>query len=406
MRRILIFSLAYVPFVGGAEIAVKEITDRLDPSEYQFDMITLRFDRNLPAVEKVGSVTVHRIGFSVPGARVSDRSMPFVCKLAKVFFPLTAFFKALSLHRKNRYDLVWALMANQAAFAALFFSASSKFRRTSKRAAYFLELQDGRALTDMKARQPILRLIWPLYQSVYLRADRIKAVSHFIEREVRGIGYAKSVEVIPNAVDVAKFSAPIPEETLAALKAKLDKRMGDIFLFTASRLVLSRGVEDIIRALPHLPLEVKLLVAGDGEDKEKLAQIAREEKVEGRVEFLGHIGHGELPAYLKASDIFVRPSIIEGLGNAFLEAFAAGLPVVATPVGGIPDFLTDGVTGVFCKVHDPRSVAAAVQRYLADPALVAKVVTNAKQLVAEKYEWDMIATAMKERIFEPLTRRG
>ena len=397
VKRILIFSLAYVPFVGGAEIAMKEITDRLSPEEYVFDMITLRFDSNLPAVEKVGNITVHRIGFAVPGAKISDRAMPLRCKIAKLLFPFTALFKALSL---GRFDMTWALMANQAAFAALF------YKWTHPRTPYFLELQDGRALRDMTKRQPILRFLWSMYLATYKKADLIKAISHFIEHEVRAIGYTKSIEVIPNAVDVAKFSAPVPEEELGALKAKLDKKMGDVFLFTASRLVLSRGVEDCIRALPHLPGEVKLLIAGDGEDRAKLEAIAKEAQVESRVMFLGHVGHADLPAYFKVSDIFVRPSVIEGLGSAFLEALAAGIPVVATPVGGIPDFLTEGETGIFCDVQDPRSLAAAVRRYLDDPALVQRVVVNAKKLVAEKYEWTMVAEAMRTRVFDRLVTRG
>ena len=150
---------------------------------------------------------------------------------------------------------------------------------------------------------------------------------------------------------------------------------------------------------------MKLVVAGDGEDREKLARIAHEAGVEGRVVFAGHVDHAQLPAYFKASNIFVRPSVIEGMGNAFIEAFAAGIPVVATPVGGIPDFLTDGETGVFCKVHNPQSVADAVRRYLDDPALVAKVVANGKQLAAEKYDWSGIADAMQERIFKQLFER-
>ena len=195
------------------------------------------------------------------------------------------------------------------------------------------------------------------------------------------------VFVIPNGVDVAKFSAPIPEEKLTELKMLFNKRMGEVFVVTVSRLVLSRGVEDIIQALVYLPKHVKLLIAGNGEDREKLHHIAIGLKVDDRVIFAGHIDHSELPAYFKISDIFVRPSLIEGFGSAFVEAFAAGIPVVATPVGGIPDFLTDGATGLFCEVQDPQSVAHAVMRYTDDPALVARIVANARKLVAEKYEY-------------------
>jgi len=405
MKRVLIFSLAYTPFVGGAELAIKEITDRLDPREYAFDMLTLRFDRNLPQVEKIGNITVHRIGFSVAGAKVSDRSMPFVCKVSKVLFPFTSFRKARALSRARLYDMTWAMMANQAGFGALL------FKYAYPHIPYFLELQDGNSLAQVKAHQPLLRLVWWLYKRIYLKADLIKAISHFIERLAREVGYTGKVAVIPNGVDIAKFSALVPEEKQLELKVRFGKKMGDVFLFTASRLVLSRGVEDVIRALPYLPANVKFLIAGDGEDRAKLETIAKESKVSGRVIFAGHVGHTELPSLLKISDIFVRPSLIEGMGSAFVEAFAAGLPIVATPVGGIPDFLSDPdrapdmePTGLFCEVRDPQSVAKAVKRYMKDPVLVARVIKNAKELAAQKYDWDIIAKDMREKVFETLMK--
>ena len=406
MKRILIFSLAYVPYVGGAELAIKEITDRLDSAEYSFDMITLRFDKNLPIVEKIGNVTVHRIGFTANAPKISDRSMPFVCKVAKVLFPFTSFLKARALERARPYDMTWAMMANQAGFGALL------FKYAHPHIPYFLELQDGNSLAQVKARQPLLRLVWRLYKGIYLKADLIKAISHFIERLAREVGYTGHVAVIPNGVDIAKFSAPISEDTQLELKVRFGKKMGDVFLFTASRLVLSRGVEDVIRALPYLPFNVKFLIAGDGEDRAKLEAIAKESRVSDRVIFAGHVGHTELPSLLKISDIFVRPSLIEGMGSAFVEAFAAGLPIIATPVGGIPDFLSDPdrspdmePTGLFCEVRNPKSVAKAVERYMKDPALVARIIKNAKELAAQKYDWDIIAKDMQEKVFGPLVKK-
>ena len=417
MKRILIFSLAYEPYVGGAELAIKEITDRLargrataeglDTNEYSFDMITLRFDRKLPEVEKIGNVTVHRIGFTTENVKVSDRALPLPCKLAKILFPITSFFKALSLHRKRPYDVVWAMMANQAGFGALF------FKYAHPNIPYFLELQDGNSLQQIKTRQPLLSLVWPIYKRVYLKADVIKAISNFIKDLAREIGFKGKLEVIPNAVDIARFSAAVPEDDAAERKSRLGKKMGDVFLFTASRLVLSRGVEDVIRALAHLPPNVKFLIAGDGEDRGKLEDIARESHVAERVIFLGQVEHAEVPKYLKVSDIFVRPSLIEGMGSAFVEAFAAGIPVVATPVGGIPDFLFAPVrdpdvepTGLFCNVRDPESIALAVKRYMGDPVLTARIIKNAKALAEEKYDWNLIARDMREKIFERLTKRG
>src|SRR3990167_5558487 len=216
MKRILIFSLAYEPYVGGAELAIKEITDRLargrataeglDTNEYSFDMITLRFDRKLPDVEKIGNVMVHRIGFASENVKVSDRALPLLCKLAKILFPFTSFFKALSLHRKQPYDVVWAMMANQAGFGALF------FKYAHPNIPYFLELQDGNSLQQIQARRPLISLMWPLYKRVYLKADVIKAISHFIKDLAREVGFHGRVEVIPNAVNVARFSEPLSND--------------------------------------------------------------------------------------------------------------------------------------------------------------------------------------------------
>lgn len=401
MKKVLIFSLTYHPFVGGAEVAIKEITDRLP--EYEFHMVTLRFDSTLPRVDMMGNITVYRIGPSIPNAKVSDRNMPFMLRLAKWTYPINAALTALVLHREEKYDMTWSMMANHAGFAGMFF----KLLRPN--VPHILELQDGRAFADMKVRQPILRLIWPLYARVYRCANSIKVISNFLSNEVKKLGVSAPVHIIPNGVDVAKFSAPVSDETIADLKNKFGKKMGDVILFTASRLVLSRGVEDTIRALTYLPENVRFVIAGEGDDKQKLEDIARESKVLERVQFVGHVDHSELPAYYKASDIFVRPSLIEGFGNAFVEAFAAGIPVVATPVGGIPDFLFDpernpdkAPTGLFCDVQNPESIAKAVQRYIKTPALVSEVVANAKVLVAEKYEWNSIATLQKELVFEPL----
>lgn len=402
-KRILIFSLTYHPYIGGAELAIKEITDRISPKEYDFDMITCRFDKNLPEVERIGNVTVYRIGLTSDAPKISDRRIPLTAKIAKLLFPFGAFSKATALHKKNAYDMTWAMMANHAAFGALL------FRYAYPKIPYFLELQDGNTLEQVKSRQPILRLIWPFYRHIYLKADIIKAISHFIEKLARGIGFAGPIAVIPNAVDVAKFSAPIPKEIEVELKSKFGKKLGDVFLFTASRLVLSRGVEDIIRSLAFLPPQVKFLVAGAGDDREKLEDIAQDSGVRGRVIFAGNVAHTDIPAYYKISDIFVRPSIAEGFGSSFVEAFAAGIPVIATPVGGIPDFLFDPeknpnrpATGLFCEVRNPDSIASAVLRYMKKPALVAEVVQNARALAEKKYDWDTIAKDVKTKIFSAI----
>src|SRR3989338_8239109 len=122
-------------------------------------------------------------------------------------------------------------------------------------------------------------------------------------------------------------------------------------------------------------------------------------KIDDRVLFLGDIDNDVVPRYLAIADVFVRPSLSEGQGISFLEAMAAGVPIIGTPVGGIVDFLHDGRTGLFCEVNNQESIAHKIKIYLDDQELSAAIKTNARKLVEKNYDWNLIAVKMKN-IFE------
>ena len=150
--------------------------------------------------------------------------------------------------------------------------------------------------------------------------------------------------------------------------------------------------------------KLSLQILGSGPLEGRLKLLAVELGVSGSVEFYGHIEPAALPKYLYNADVFVRPSRSEGLGSSFLEAMAAGLPVVATPVGGIPDFLSDGKTGLFSRVDDPVDLAEKIKRVLDDPKLSARLAANAKQLVQARYDWELVSKSM-DRIFSKLVQK-
>lgn len=400
MKRILIFSLAYYPdVVGGAEVAIKELTDRTSSNDFIFDMITLRFDSMLPKFERIGNVNVYRIGLTSPSPSISDLTR-FPLSINKYLFPLLAYRKAVSINKKQRYDGVWAMMANYAAFSALFF----KMRYPKIR--FLLTLQEGDPIEYIRHN---VRFASPLFKRVFERADFIQTISNYLAGFARNMGYVGPLEVVPNAVNVDHFSKGYSPDELFALKKKLGKKDGDVFLITTSRMVAKNAVDEVIRALPLLPKEVKFLILGIGPDEVMLRALAEEKGVADRVQFLGQVLHKDMPMYLKVSDIFIRPSRSEGLGNSFLEAMAAGVPVIATPVGGIPDFLFDPdknpdhePTGLFANINDPESIALQVKRLISDSALRTRLFVNGRTLVAEKYDWALIARTMNEKVFSKL----
>jgi len=175
MKRILIFSTSYSPLWGGAEIALKEITDRLKSEDFCFDMVTMRHDKALPKFEKIGKINVYRISSS------------------KLLFPFSGYFKALSLHRKNKYDIAWSMMAGRNGFAALF------FKSTYSKVKFLLTLQEGDRLSYPKERAGMLWfLVGGSFKRIFTKADSIQVISKYLETWARDMGYKGEMELCLN----------------------------------------------------------------------------------------------------------------------------------------------------------------------------------------------------------------
>ncbi len=371
-KRILIFSLVYLPrYVGGAELAIKELTDRID---YDFDMITLRMDPRLPHVEKIGSVTIYRIGFT------------FFKELQKYLFPFIGLWQALTLAHAYKYDAIWCMMASYHFVAALF------FKLLNPNTPLILTLQEGDPISHIKRRA---RPIWPFFKLLFSRATIIQVISKYLGDFAVSMGATCPVEIVPNGADIQNFS----KETRVV---PFEKKDGEVYLITTSRLVKKNGIEDIITALTLLSSNIKLLILGIGELEGKLRKQVVDLGLTDRVVFVGYVSHKDMPAYLHNSDIFIRPSLSEGFGISFIEAMAAGVPVIATPVGGIVDFLVDGKTGLFCEVKNPQSIADQVNLLIHDKKLYKRLIINGFMMVQDRYTWDIVAREMKEKIFSIL----
>ena len=397
VKRTLIFSLAYFPkHVGGAEVAIKEKTDRMP--EIEFHMVTLRYDSALPEVEKSGNVLVHRIGFARPNPSMGDLKK-FPLHLNKYWFQFAAAFKAFSLHRKYRYDATWAMMVHSCGVPA------ALFKLVHPEVPYVLELQEG---DPPEYIERLMRPLWPLFSRAFTSADVVSVISTFLGKWARRRGFKGEVVLVPNAVNTQHFSQRFSHDELAVARAKIGKREGGICIVTTSRLVHKNGLDDVIRALALLPEHVHFLIYGIGPDEAMLRALAERIDVASRTHFMGQIGHAEMPLALKACDIFIRPSRSEGMGNSFIEAMAAELPVIATQEGGIVDFLFDAkrnpdkeTTGWAVDKDSPEQIAEAVEDILAHPEQVARVTATAKKMALEKYDWNLIA-AQTKKLFDRL----
>lgn len=378
-KRILIFSTAYYPFVGGAEIAIKEITDRTS-KEFQYDLITAKFEPRLPSLEVIGNVTVYRIGWGNP-------------TLDKLVLPFFGAIKAWKLNTKNNYICFWGVMVTFGSGAAYVCNVLRRLVGKPK-IPMVLTLQEGDSESHLQYRWGgLIRLSWKL---AMWQTDVLTGLSNFLLYRAQRMGYTGTSILVPNGVDLKTFTKRIVLKDKEELRKRFNKKEGDVFLVTTSRLTKKNAVDDIISSLAYLPENISLLVIGKGEEGPHLGELAAKIGVAKRVKFLGFLPYSDIPRNLAICDIFVRPSRSEGFGNSFIEAMAAKLPVIATPVGGIVDFIDDKETGVFCAPDNPKSVAAAVQFLLEEKALKEKIVNQAFNRVVERYSWDHVAREMKK----------
>lgn len=380
-KKILIFSTAYLPLVGGAEVAVDEITKRLP--NWQFDMVTAKIQRGLADFERIGNVNIYRVGFGF--------------SFDKFLLPFMGLLKAVTLNRKENYQIIWAIMASQAAIAAMFLKTFYKSKK------FLLTLQEGDPEKYLKRYVFNIGflyklLIRPWHILSLQRADYLTAISNDLKKRALDSGVKAPIEIIPNGVDLEKFRSGFNS---LELKEKLGIKPEDKIIITVSRLVKKNGIDDLIKAGQYLDFPFKILIIGEGHNKEKLKNLVERLNLKDKVLFLGYISHNDLPKYYSLADVFVRPSLSEGLGNVFLEAMACGTPIIGTPVGGIPDFLEDKKTGLFCEVSNPQDIAQKIKEILSNDPLKKTLAKNGLDLVREKYNWDKIALKM-EGVFKKL----
>lgn len=392
-QKILIFSLAYYPsFVSGAEAAVKEITDRISPNDCTFHMITLRFELNAPAVEQIGNVLVHRVGAA--GG-----------KFDKVLFLFQAALKARSLQQQEKFTGMWGLMT--------YMSIPITFARIlGVRLPYVMTLQDGDPYDKVFKRKSILPFV-PFINRGFKQARVFQVISDHLASWPARRGYTGTVVKIfnganPAAIKEDSYSAA----EITALKTELGKKEGEIWLVNTARLVHQKAFDIVIRALLLLPPHIKFMAVGQGEEEEVLKTLTQELGLTDRVIFTGQVDRSVVTKYRLVSDIFVMPSRSEGLGNAGLSALASRLPFITTAADGLAEysFATDtespyGRTAWIVPIDNSEAIADAVLDVLTHPEEAKRVADNARRMVVEVYNWDVIAKKMQEEIFITLINK-
>ncbi len=236
------------------------------------------------------------------------------------------------------------------------------------------------------------KLLTPLLSWSYAQADVLAAVSAYSATETKKTG-GKRVVVIPNGVNVKEFEI--------RSDMKKNKIGNSIFtIVSTSSLIPRNGMDTLIEAVALLPEELKwrLIIAGEGQERKNLKRQISNLKLDKQISLLGRVENKQIPELLAQAHLFVRPSRFEGFGVAFIEAMAAGVPVIATPVGGIPDFITHRETGLLVEPNDPKQLALAIEKLFNETELKQSLIKKAQKLVKDQYSWDSIANKVESEM--------
>lgn len=350
--KVVILSAFYEPYMSGAEQMVKQLLEKLD-SSFKLVLVTARFDRKLPKTERHQNFLIYRVGLGHK-------------KLDKFLFPFLAAWKV----RQLKPHLVHAVMESYAG-GALFLV--KYFYPPARR---LLTLQSGDLDAEHKQKQFWLRLFW---KAIHFSPHKITAISNYLAERAHNLGVStEKILVIPNGVDLSEIPRNI---------SKIAYRV-----VCVARLSWEKGLDDLINAWGKVILEfpqAELFMVGEGPERSKLEQLIFKKDLGRNIALLGRLDHKRTLEILSSASVFVCPSLAEGLGIAFIEAQACGVPVVGTRVGGIPDVVEDGVSGILVPPRSSETLAKAITLLLKDSNLAGRLKVKAQSRL-DRYLWPKI----------------
>ena len=252
------------------------------------------------------------------------------------------------------------------------------------------------------------QLLQALNAMVISSSDVCTANSGSTARLARNMSKSKNIRVVPMGVDLDLFQRSSEVELLRS-RYRCD---GKVVLFVG-RLIDLKGVNYLIKAVPKVIVrfpEVKLLIIGSGPQKDRLVHLTKQLGIERHISFIGAVSQKSLIKFYSLAHLLVLPSIVnnagetEGLGVVLIEAMACGLPVIGSDVGGIPDLIKDGKTGLLVKQKDPDLLAEKINMILSTSDLKQRLIDNGYKMVKENFSWDIIADKFVEIYRDVLNR--
>jgi len=237
-----------------------------------------------------------------------------------------------------------------------------------------------------------------LTKKVISYANQLITVSNALKIEAEKIAIPKrEIQVIYNGCNIKKFTLNI--ESRITIRKQLNIPADHIILIFIGHLIIEKGIRELIESFIALSLKnqnLHLIIIGDGPEKYFLAQRIFQAKLQKKCHLIGQQLHDKIPDLLNASDILILPTYNEGLPNVIMEAMACSLPVITTRVGGIPEIVKNGKTGILINKKDALSLRGSILKLIQNKQERVKMGVNGRKIIEQKFTQEQGAKRIEE----------
>jgi glycosyltransferase involved in cell wall biosynthesis len=365
--RIAMVAPYYAPHIGGVESHVHDMAKYMVEQGEEVTVLTSRYDKHLPRLERREGIVVRRVPIVFEAVRT-----PFMPRVHQEI--LDGDWDIVHSHTPPPFTAYFACTAAEA-----------------KGIPHVLTYHCDDEIT--------LPAIGPVMVALYRESLGRWTLAHSTQVVVSTESYARTSrlvwrydpEVIGATIDANRFNPMVDGSKVRRHMRIPPPEEGHMILYVG-RLVPHKGVEFLLEAVPHLKSSAHLVVVGSGPWRETLEKRARMNGIEDRVTFAGSVPYEELPAYYRAADVTVLPSIsrLEAFGLVGLEAMASERPVVMSDIPGVREVIEDGEHGFHSRPVDPADIAEKVNALLEDPELRAGMGAKGRKRVLEKFTTEVV----------------
>lgn len=370
--RILFFNYEYPPLGGGAANATKNIMNEMSQIEgAQVDVVTSSIDSEYHE-EKIGQgVTLHRLSIGK-----NENNLNYQTKKELMTYLVKAYFFARTLHKKNHYDLSHSFFTVPCGFISLLLYFEFKL-------PYIISLRGSDVPGYSQRFKKLYIFIKSIVVYIWKKSSAVVANSKGLRELALKSNPKQKIDIIYNGINIDIFK-PGRKENSEPFE-----------IICASRLSHRKGFNYVIDAVqilrekyPHIHVTI---AGGEGDAGVELKKQVDDLKLGGMVTFTGHYFFEEIAPRYQQADVFVFPSLNEGMSNNMLEAMASGLPIIMTPTGGAEELVEDGKNGFLVAFKNSQDIADKIEKLIANPELVERMGKRSRE-IAERMSWKNVAS--------------